>query len=63
MMIDIAFHITPLVTAVGNDAEVLTSSLLFDEISGIIGMTIFHLSLLYHTGMALLSQPYHTGAK
>jgi hypothetical protein len=55
MMIDIAFHTTPLVTAVGNEELVSLSSLLFDHIKGIIGMTIFHLSFSYHTGIALSS--------
>lgn len=62
-MIDIAFHTTPLVTAVGNEEAVLKASLLFDEISGIIGMTIFHLSFSNHIGRALPSHPYHSGEK
>ena len=62
-MIDIAFHTTPLVTAVGNEEAVLISSLSFDEISGIIGMTMFHLSFSYQIGSALPSHPYPSGEK
>jgi hypothetical protein len=57
-MIDIAFHITPLVTAVGYEDVEDVSSLLFDVMSGIIGITIFHLSLSNHTGIALRSHQY-----
>jgi hypothetical protein len=57
-MTDIAFQITPLVTAVGYEEVEFTSSLLCDEINGIIGITIFHLSLSYHTGIALRSHQY-----
>ena len=63
MMTDIAFHITPLVTAVGNEDAVPTSSLSFDEINGIIGMTIFHLSFSNQTGIALACHPYSSGEK
>lgn len=52
-MMDMAFHITPLVTAVGKELVNLVSSRLSDHIRGIIGMTIFHLSFSNHTGMAL----------
>ena len=62
-MMDIAFHIIPLVVAVGNEELVSVSSLLFDHTRGIIGMTIFHLFLSYHTGIALFSHPYSIGAK
>ena len=62
-MMDIAFHIIPLVTAVGNEELVSVSSLLFDHTRGIIGMTICHLSFSYHTGIALFSHPYSIGAK
>lgn len=58
MMIDIAFHTTPLVTAVGQDESVFVSSWLFELIRGIIGITIFPLSLSNHTGIALLSHQY-----
>ncbi len=63
MMTDMAFHIIPLVVAVGNEELVSVSSLLFDHTRGIIGMTIFHLFLSYHTGIALFSHPYPIGAK
>lgn len=62
-MIDIAFHIIPLVTAVGYDELEFLSSLLFDHIKGIIGMTIFHLFFSYHTGIALFNHQIFFGAK
>ena len=58
IMIDIAFQITPLVTAVGYEEVVFTSSLLYDDINGTIGITIFHLFLSYHTGIALRNHQY-----
>lgn len=60
---DIAFHTTPLVTAVGNEELEFLSSLLFDHINGIIGITIFHLFFSYHTGIALFSHQIFFGAK
>ena len=58
IMIDAIFHITPLVTAVGIEEVVLVSYPPLALTKGIIGITKFHLSFSYHTGIALLSHPY-----
>ncbi len=62
-MIDTAFHITPLVTAVGYEEVEDTSSVLLDQISEIIGITIFHLSLLNQTGIAVPNHHLRRGEK
>jgi hypothetical protein len=63
MMTDIAFHITPLVTAVGNEEAVSSCSLLSDRIKLIIGMSIFHLSFSYQIGIALDCHQNSSGEK
>jgi hypothetical protein len=55
---DIAFHKTPLVTAVGNEDSEFLSSVLLDEIKAVIGITIFQFPLLYQTGILLANQPF-----
>ena len=58
IIIDAIFHITPLVTAVGMEDVVLVSYSPLDVTNGIIGITRFHLSFSYHTGIADLSHQY-----
>ena len=45
-------------TAVGNEDSEPLSSVLLDEIKAVIGITIFHLSFLYQTGILLANQPF-----